>query len=123
MKTFSAVSSTQDLALPARNVWKKRLMMSALAVLPVVISQMAAADCAATVATQSIHAVGDLFIPQDAPVGSTIGAVKYTRFPIINCATTTPFSIQSTMLTAKAPNVTAAIGAVQGSQLYTTNVP
>lgn len=123
MKTFSVASSAPALVLPTRHVWKKRLMLSALAVLPVAISQMAAADCTSTDATQSIHAVGDLFIPQDAPVGSTIGLVKYTRFPIINCTTTTPFSIQSTMLTAKAPTVTAAIGSAQGSQLYATNVP
>lgn len=105
------------------NKWKKRVLLSALAVAPFAFSEMALADCAATSATQSVHPIGDVYIPQDAPVGSTIGLVKYTRFPIINCTTTVPFSIQANMLGAKLPAVTAAIGAVQGSQLYATNIP
>ncbi|MBK5344076.1 fimbrial protein [Pseudomonas sp. RSB 5.4] len=103
--------------------WKKRLLLSALAAVPFVLSEMALADCRSTSATQSVHPIGDVYIPQDARVGSTIGLVKYTRFPIINCTTTVPFSIQANMLGAKLPTVTAAIGAVQGSQLYATNIP
>ncbi|NWE39105.1 type 1 fimbrial protein [Pseudomonas yamanorum] len=123
MKNFSVMSSTRAPAVPARNVWKKRVMLSALAVLPVAFSQMAAADCAATVANQSIHAVGDLFIPQDAPVGSTIGVIKYTRFPVVSCTTTSPFSMQATMLGVKSPPVNAALGPIQGAALYATNIP
>lgn len=103
--------------------WKKRLLLSALAVAPFAMAEMAMADCSAMGQTQSIHAVGDLFIPQDAPVGSTIGLVKYTRFPIANCTTSTPFSIQFTMLGAKSPTIRAAVGATQGAALYETNVP
>lgn len=108
---------------PSRVHLKQQLVLSVLAVLSSAISQIASADCSAMLPTQSIHAVGDLFIPQDAPVGSTIGLVKYTRFPTVNCTTTDPFTFQFTMLGAKSPTIRAAVGATQGGALYTTNIP
>jgi type 1 fimbria pilin len=115
MKNLKQTSARRDI--------RRQVVLSVLALATAALSQIASADCSAMAPTQSVHSVGELFIPQDAPVGSTIGLVKYTRYPLITCTTTSPFTVQFTMLGAKSPTIRAAIGATQGGALYTTNVP
>ncbi|WP_395602518.1 fimbrial protein [Pseudomonas sp. A1230] len=99
-----------------------KLLFSVSVLLSLTCGQQAFAGCTETNGG-SLHTIGDVYIPQDAPIGSTIGAAKYARFPNLTCTTGTAFTVQGFMMGTKSKTITAAVGGIVGASLFETNVP
>ncbi|NWB42988.1 MULTISPECIES: fimbrial protein [unclassified Pseudomonas] len=100
----------------------KYLALILLGVLQMCVGQLAWAECDINPSTLTYN-VGALYIPQDAPVGSTIGIRKYSVNKGVTCTTSTLFTAQGNVLSAKVGSVPVAVGKGLGESVYSTNIP
>jgi type 1 fimbria pilin len=102
---------------------KKSVVLVMLGVLLLCVGQSVKANCADFVEADLTYEVGNLYMPQDARVGSTIGIRKYTRSRWINCSVLVPFTFAGHIYGAKVPSTPTAVGAGTVDNLYATSIP
>ncbi|OPA96922.1 hypothetical protein BFW87_11425 [Pseudomonas fluorescens] len=100
----------------------KYLALIIFGVLQLLVGRAAWASCDVTPTNLSYN-VGSLYIPQDAPIGSTIGIRKYIGSKSIFCTTTVPFNVEGNVLGAKVQTIPTAVGGLISDNLYATNIP